>query len=63
MTGFLVFDYVDRYAEAAHEMAGWLGSGQLKTFEDVATGGVQAFPETFLRLFRGENLGKLVLEV
>ena len=63
MTGFLVFDFADRYAEAATEMAGWLGSGQLKTFEDVATGGVEAFPETFLRLFRGENLGKLVLEV
>ncbi|HET9102609.1 MAG TPA: NADP-dependent oxidoreductase [Solirubrobacteraceae bacterium] len=63
MTGFLVFDFLDQYAEAAKEMAGWLGSGQLRTFEDIATGGVQAFPETFLRLFRGENLGKLVLEV
>jgi NADPH-dependent curcumin reductase CurA len=63
MTGFLVFDYADRYGEAAREMAVWLQEGRLKTFEDVAPGGVQAFPETFLRLFRGENLGKLVLEV
>ena len=63
MTGFLVFDYADRYAEAAREMAGWMREGRLKSFEDVAPGGVEAFPETFLRLFRGENLGKLVLEV
>ena len=40
MTGFLVFDFADRYAEAAQEMAGWLQEGQLKSFEDVATGGV-----------------------
>jgi NADPH-dependent curcumin reductase CurA len=63
MTGFLVFDYFDRYAEAAAEMAGWLADGRLKTFEDIVPGGVQAFPETFLRLFRGENTGKLMLEV
>ncbi len=63
MTGFLVFDFADRYGEAAAEMAGWLAAGKLKTFEDVATGGVQSFPDTLLRLFRGENTGKLVLEV
>jgi hypothetical protein len=44
-------------------MAGWLADGRLKTFEDVATGGVANFPDTLLRLFRGENTGKLVLEV
>jgi NADPH-dependent curcumin reductase len=63
MTGFLVFDFAGRYAEAAQEVAGWMQEGRLKSFEDVATGGVQKFPETLLRLFRGENLGKLVLEV
>jgi NADPH-dependent curcumin reductase len=63
MTGFLVFDFADRYAQADQEMAGWRQHGRLKSFEDVATGGVPAFPETLLRLFRGENLGKLVLEV
>jgi NADPH-dependent curcumin reductase len=63
MTGFLVFDFADRYGQAAQEMAGWRQEGRLRSFEDVATGGVPAFPETLLRLFRGENLGKLVLEV
>jgi hypothetical protein len=63
MTGFLVFDFAPRFGEAAKEMAGWLADGRLKTFEDVATGGVANFPDTLLRLFRGENTGKLVLEV
>ncbi|HEY5428297.1 MAG TPA: NADP-dependent oxidoreductase [Solirubrobacteraceae bacterium] len=63
MTGFLVFDFAARYGEAAQEMAGWLADGRLKTFEDVATGGVAGFPDALLRLFRGENTGKLVLEV
>ena len=63
MTGFLVFDFAARYGEAAQEMGGWMQEGRLKSFEDVATGGVEKFPETLLRLFRGENVGKLVLEV
>jgi NADPH-dependent curcumin reductase len=63
MTGMVVFDYADRYAEAAAEMAGWLRDGRLTTREDVVEGGVEAFPETLLRLFRGENIGKLVLKV
>jgi NADPH-dependent curcumin reductase CurA len=63
MTGFLVFDFADRYAEAMQEMARWLAAGKLTSFEDVATGGVAQFPDTLLRLFRGENTGKQVLEI
>lgn len=63
MEGFVVFDYADRYEEAARTMAGWLKEGRLKTREDVVEGGIDAFPETLLKLFTGENLGKLVLKV
>jgi hypothetical protein len=63
MTGFLVFDFADRYAEAMREMGGWLAAGKLTSFEDIATGGVEKFPDTLLRLFRGENTGKQVLEI
>jgi NADPH-dependent curcumin reductase CurA len=62
MTGMVVFDYAGRYAEAAREMAGWMATGKLKTREDVVEGLV-TFPETLLRLFKGENTGKLVLKV
>jgi NADPH-dependent curcumin reductase CurA len=62
MTGMVVFDYASRYAEAAREMAGWMASGQLKTREDIVEG-LETFPETLLKLFKGENTGKLVLKV
>jgi NADPH-dependent curcumin reductase CurA len=61
MTGMVVFDYADRYGEAAREMAAWMAAGKLKAREDVVEGGVDAFPETLLKLFKGENTGKLVL--
>jgi len=61
MKGMVVFDYADRYALAAREMAGWMAEGRLVSHEDVVQGGVAAFPETLLKLFRGENTGKLVL--
>jgi NADPH-dependent curcumin reductase CurA len=62
MTGFVVFDYGDRYAEAAAEMAGWMAAGKLKTREDVAEG-LERFPDALLGLFRGENLGKQLLKI
>jgi NADPH-dependent curcumin reductase CurA len=62
MTGMVVFDYAGRYAEAAREMAGWMASGQLKTREDIVAG-LETFPDTLLKLFKGENTGKLVLKV
>jgi len=62
MTGFTMGDYLDRYMEAVTEMAGWLASGKLISREDVAEG-LESFPDTLLRLFRGENTGKLVLKI
>jgi NADPH-dependent curcumin reductase CurA len=63
MQGFLVFDYADRYREAAQAIAGWIAEGRIHPREQVVRGGVQDFPETLLKLFRGENTGKLVLDV
>ncbi len=62
MRGFLVFDYASRYGEAAREMAGWLAAGKLKSREDIVEG-LETFPETFVKLFKGENVGKLILKI
>ena len=62
MTGMVVFDYAARYAEAAREMAGWMAAGKLKSREDIVPG-FNTFPDTLLRLFSGDNTGKLVLKV
>jgi NADPH-dependent curcumin reductase len=63
MTGFVVSDYGDRYLEGVREMTGWLTEGRIVAREDIATGGLERFPETLLRLFEGGNTGKLVLRV
>jgi NADPH-dependent curcumin reductase CurA len=62
MTGFVIFDYADRYAEGLREMGGWFAAGKLVSREDIAKG-LENFPDTLLRLFSGENTGKLVLEL
>ncbi|MBC3194790.1 NADP-dependent oxidoreductase [Pseudonocardia sp. C8] len=63
MQGFVVFDYADRYGEAAAELADLLAQGRIHSREDVVDGTVDDFPEALLRLFRGENTGKLVLRL
>ena len=62
MKGMVVFDYADRYGEALKEMGGWYATGRLKSREHVEEG-LENFPETLLKLFSGENTGKLVLKI
>jgi NADPH-dependent curcumin reductase CurA len=62
MEGMVVFDYADRYPTAIAELAGYLKAGRMKSKEDVVAG-LDTFPEALLKLFNGENFGKLVLQV
>jgi NADPH-dependent curcumin reductase CurA len=62
MEGIVVFDYADRYHLAVAEMAGYLKDGRMKSKEDVVEG-LAHFPDTLLKLFSGQNFGKLVLQV
>ncbi|MEV4561748.1 NADP-dependent oxidoreductase [Kitasatospora sp. NPDC049285] len=63
MEGFVVFDYAPRYREAARDLAGWIADGRLKVKEHLVKGAIDDFPDTFQMLFRGENTGKLVLDL
>ena len=63
MSGMVVFDYADRYPEAMAELGRWLAEGKLVSREHVVGGGVSAFPQALLKLFAGENTGKMVLAV
>ena len=62
MEGIVVFDYAPKYKEAALEMGGWLAAGKMVSKEHVVEG-IDTFPEALMKLFKGENLGKLVLKV
>jgi NADPH-dependent curcumin reductase CurA len=63
MQGFLVFDYPDKNVAALAELGGWVADGKLKVKEHVVRGSIDDFPDTLHMLFRGENVGKLVLEL
>jgi NADPH-dependent curcumin reductase len=62
MEGMVVFDYADRFPVAVAELAGYLKAGRMKSKEDVVSG-LQTFPDALIKLFTGENFGKLVLQV
>ena len=62
MEGMVVMDYAKDYQKAAMEMGTWIAQGKLKSKEDVYEG-IENFYETFLRLFSGDKMGKLVLKV
>lgn len=63
MTGFVVFDYADRYAEARREIATLISDGKLVAREQIVSGGVERFGSALEMLFDGKNTGKLVLAV
>jgi NADPH-dependent curcumin reductase CurA len=60
--GFLIADYVPRFAEGGAQMAAWLGEGRLRIDEDVQDGLENAYA-AFMRLFSGANTGKLILKI
>lgn len=62
MEGFVVFDYASRYPEGIQALVGMAMGGKLKAREDIVEG-LETFPETLLKLYRGENFGKLVIRV
>ena len=62
MEGMVVFDYADRFPIAVAELALYLKDGRMKSKEDVVQG-LETFPEALMKLFTGENFGKLVLQV
>ena len=62
LQGFIIIDYLDRFAEGAAAMGQWLMEGKLK-FETDMVDGLENAPTALGRLFEGANLGKLVLKV
>jgi NADPH-dependent curcumin reductase len=62
MEGIVVFDYAAKYKEAILAMGTWLKEGKMVSHEHVEEG-IDRFPEVLMKLFKGENFGKLLLKV
>lgn len=62
LEGFIVSNHFDMMESFVSEMAGWIGSGQIKWRETVEDG-IENAPMAFLKLFKGENLGKMLVHL
>ncbi|HET7816060.1 MAG TPA: NADP-dependent oxidoreductase [Sphingomicrobium sp.] len=62
MQGFIVFDFQSRMDEFFREMGGLMAAGKLKSQETVMEG-LEATPDAFLGLFKGENTGKMLVRL
>lgn len=62
LKGFIVFDYFPRMAEFYRDMGPWLASGAVKSRETVVEG-LENTPDAFLGLFKGENIGKMLVRL
>ena len=60
--GFIVTDFLPRAAEFYRDMAGLLQAGKLASHETIYDG-LAAMPDAFLGLFRGANMGKMLVRV
>ena len=62
LKGFIVFDYFPRMSEFYAEMAPWVADGTVKSRETVVDG-LRNMVGAFIGLFRGENVGKMLVRL
>ena len=60
--GFLVSAYAERFAEALEQLTKWWKQGLLRYREEVAHG-IEAAPQAFIGMLRGENQGKQLVQL
>jgi NADPH-dependent curcumin reductase len=60
--GFIISTYYNRQAAFIADMSTWLKEGRVKYREDI-TKGLENAPQAFMGLFKGNNFGKLLVQV
>ncbi|TWP49990.1 NADP-dependent oxidoreductase [Lentzea tibetensis] len=63
LRGLLVGDHQALQPQFVAEMGAWIASGELKYTETVVEGGVRQAPAAFLGMLRGENTGKMLVQL
>jgi NADPH-dependent curcumin reductase CurA len=62
MEGFVVLDHMDRYDDAIDHLATWIRDRRL-TYREEILDGIDQAPDAIAGLYRGENLGKRLIQV
>ena len=60
--GMIVFDYLERYAEANQALIGMVLEGKLKTRESIVEG-IENAPKGLIGLLKGDNFGKQLVKL
>lgn len=60
--GFIVSDHNDMQAQFLSDISGWIGAGRLQ-YRETVDQGIAAAPGAFLKLFKGENIGKMLVKL
>ncbi len=61
MQGFIVSNFQSQFSEGISHLAKWLKEGKIK-FEQTIVHGFDQLPTALLGLFKGANIGKMVVE-
>ena len=62
LKGFIYTDYLPEMADFYRDMGGWMAAGKIRSRETIRDG-LEAAPEAFLDLFRGANIGKMLVRL
>ena len=62
LQGFIVSDHVDRVPDFYADMRQWISGGIIK-WEETIVEGLENAPQAFIGLFKGENMGKMIVKV
>lgn len=62
LKGFIVSDHLSLMGDFERDMAAWITAGKMKWRETIVDG-VERAPEAFIGLFKGENIGKMLVRL
>jgi len=62
MQGFIVGNFQSQFPEGISQLAAWVKEGKL-TFVETIEHGFDKLPDALIGLFKGENIGKMVVEI
>ena len=60
--GFIVSSHYDQLATFVEQMSGWIAQGKV-TWRETVEDGIENAPTAFLKLFKGENTGKMLVKL
>ena len=62
LEGFIVSFHFDMMPQFVQDMAGWIKDGKV-TWRETVDEGIENAPGAFIKLFTGENMGKMLVKL